>query len=112
MDVGSLMSQIKKWMSGKKRIPPPMTLERKYLHEKYYIFWFLAGRTEDPDTPWTGFVRAMKLFISPSMLRLVPYFCYIGFYFTFWYKVVDKRAIPKPSLTFCTSIKNRFFSRT
>ncbi len=41
----------------------------------------------------------MRLFATPAMLRLVPYFCYIGFFFTFWQGVYG------PSLTFARSFE-------
>ncbi len=47
------------------------------------------------------------------MLRLVPYFCYIGFYFTFWYKTVQTSVRePRDKFGILWLNKNRLCSKT
>ncbi len=45
----------------------------------------------------TSFVKLMKLISTPSMMLLLPYFCYIGFQFAF------RTGVYGPSLTFASS---------
>ncbi len=47
-----------------------------------------------PDTPLTSLTKCLHLIATPSMLILLPYFCYIGFNFSF------RTGVYGPSLSF------------